>query len=358
MISEREAAKYPFLIEAVNLVKTVNPRLEELSNPNYMKALKRGAQRVIEAIISGEVSINLSNPIIELLSFPIANMFVTIIEDEFLSRRYALSEAVRIYKLLVEESEERIIHIATQELSWDIQLDRSTIDGQSFNYSLSFNDYLNAASGFREKKWKLINRLMVEGYVKISKIDAARLIQFEVEDFIQENVSQHVNISLPEPVHDFLEKITKVFEENRNRIGEKSLPKEVLNEAFPPCMKYCLESLLAGRRASHMERFGLTSFLVHVGMNINRIIELYNSVTDFDESMTRYQIEHIAGLRGTRTKYTPPTCSTLRTHGICRNKDALCEKIKHPLAYYRNKAKNLAQQTNKVHHAKVSNLTE
>ena len=154
MISEREAAKYPFLIDAVNLVKTVNPQLEELSNPNYMKALKRGAERVIEAIISREVSINLSNPIIELLSFPIANMFVTIIGDEFLSRRYALSEAVRIYKLLVEESEERIIQIATQELSWDIHLDRSTIDGQSFNYSLSFNDYLNAASGFREKKWK------------------------------------------------------------------------------------------------------------------------------------------------------------------------------------------------------------
>jgi DNA primase large subunit len=86
-----------------------------------------------------------------------------------------------------------------------------------------------------------------------------------------------------------------------------------------------------------MERFGLTSFLVNVGMPIDEIVKLYVSVTDFDESLTRYQIEHIAGLRGTRTKYTPPTCATLRTHGICRNINDICKTIVHPLSYYRKK---------------------
>ena len=92
-----------------------------------------------------------------------------------------------------------------------------------------------------------------------------------------------------------------------------------------------------------MERFALTSFLVTVGMPLDRLVDLYTSVSDFDPAMTQYQVEHIAGIRGNRTKYTPPLCDTLRTHGICRNKDDICAKVKHPLSYYRIKARRLAR---------------
>ena len=86
-----------------------------------------------------------------------------------------------------------------------------------------------------------------------------------------------------------------------------------------------------------MERFALTSFLVNIGMPLDQMVSFYTDVTDFDESLTRYQIEHIAGMKGNRTKYTPPTCNTLRTHGVCRNPDSICKKISHPLSYYRRK---------------------
>jgi DNA primase large subunit len=86
-----------------------------------------------------------------------------------------------------------------------------------------------------------------------------------------------------------------------------------------------------------MERFALTSFLVNIGMPVDQMVSFYTDVTDFDESMTRYQIEHIAGLKGNRKKYTPPTCNTLRTHRVCRNADRICERINHPLSYYRRK---------------------
>jgi DNA primase large subunit len=122
-------------------------------------------------------------------------------------------------------------------------------------------------------------------------------------------------------------------------------------------MRYCLEGLLSGRRASHMERFGLTSFLVNVGMPLDDIVKLYVSVTDFDEALTRYQIEHIAGLKGARTKYTPPTCSTLRTHGICRNQDATCRTVAHPLSYYRKKARSLQRGQEEAGEAEPSNTS-
>jgi len=70
-----------------------------------------------------------------------------------------------------------------------------------------------------------------------------------------------------------------------------------------------------------------------------KVIDLFKSFSDFNERMTRYQVEHIAGERGSRTRYIPPKCGTLKTHGVCINPDELCKRVHHPLAYYRIKSK-------------------
>lgn len=357
MLSEREAAKYPFIKEGVELVQGLDIQLADLADPTYRKVIDRAAERVIEAITQGVVTAKLADPLTELLSYPIAVMFVTIVGEQFLGRRFALAEAVRVYGLLQQEYEQRITEIAQNEYNWNIVRDPETIDGTTHSLKLSFNDYLNVASGFHEPKWKLVNRKMQGGYVALTGIEAARLIQVEVENWVRARVSTPSKIPLPEQLQIKLDEIKKVFEENRAKLGGRKLPEEVVNEAFPPCMNYCLEGLLSGRRASHMERFGLTSFLVNVGMPIDDLVNLYVSVTDFDESLTRYQIEHIAGIRGQRTKYTPPTCATLRTHGICRNMNSLCKRVVHPLSYYRIKARDIQRKKEAKEKAEASNTT-
>ena len=344
MLSEREAAKYPFIEEGVKLVEGLNLSLEELSDSSYSKIIDRAAERVKEAIIKGEVSVNLADPLTELLSYPVAAMFVSQINENFLSRRYSLAEAVRVYNLLQEENVSSVIQIGREEFGWEIIRDPENIDGVVHMFKIRFPDYLRASSGFHEPKWKLVNRKMENGYVSITSSEAARLLQVEVENWVKDRVQTPSNFTLPEQLQERLDDIRMVFEENRSKMDRGGLPPEVINEAFPPCMNYCLEGLLSGRRASHMERFGLTSFLVNVGMPIDDMVRLYVSVTDFDESLTRYQIEHIAGLRGNRTKYTPPTCATLRTHGICRNMDSICKSVVHPLSYYRKKAKEVQKK--------------
>jgi len=244
---------------------------------------------------------------------------------------------VRAYSLLQKEDEDRILDIAINEFEWDIKEDIETIDGDVMNLKLSFSDYLRLAAGFHEPKWKLVNRKMEDGYVALTDKESARLMQVEVEKWVNERVSTPSNFPLPLPLQTRLDEIRKVFEENRSKLGGSALPDEVINEAFPPCINYCLEGLMAGRRASHMERFALTTFLVNIGMPIDQMVSFYTEVTDFDASMTRYQIEHIAGLKGNRTKYTPPMCNTLRTHRVCRNPDRICDRINHPLSYYRRK---------------------
>jgi DNA primase large subunit len=356
MLAELEAAKYPFLKLGLKLLEALDIQLDELAGPTYTKVVDRAKERVIESILKGEVSVQLADPQTELLSYPIAIMFISFIGEPFLNRRYALGEAVRAYNLLQEEYEEKIIQIANEEFNWDLRKEPEIIDGILHNLKLSFHDYLRVAAGFHEAKWKLVNRLMENGYVSITGIEAARLIQVEVEKWVNERVATQAKFPLPQELQTRLNEIRKTFEENRSKLGGSSLPEEVMNEAFPPCINYCLEGLLAGRRASHMERFALTSFLVNIGMPIDQMVSFYTDVTDFDESLTRYQIEHIAGLKGNRTKYTPPTCNTLRTHGVCRNPNTLCKRISHPLNYYRRKAWGIQKRKEEKSHDEAESL--
>ena len=344
MITEREAAKYPFLREAVKLVEVLDLTLEDLTAPNMERALNRAEERVAQAIQSGQTSANLADCMSELLSFPIANILVASLGDPFLFRRYSLAEAVRVHEILNGENEERIAKIAREEFDWDLRLVREILDGRLYSMELHFTDYLSNASAFREDKWKLVNKLMRNGYVLISRSDATRLIQEEVQRIIVDLFAQPTRMQLPEPLQDRAERLTKLYDENRERLTGGELPRTLVMAALPPCIRRAYEGLLAGRRASHMERFALTSFLVNAGMDVDEIVKLFVSVTDFDEQFTRYQVEHIAGLRGSRTRYTPPTCSTLRTHGVCHNPDRICQGVKHPLSYYRRKLRALKRE--------------
>ena len=53
-----------------------------------------------------------------------------------------------------------------------------------------------------------------------------------------------------------------------------------------------------------------------------------------------YQVEHITGRGGSGTEYTAPACPAMRTTGLCVNRDHLCERVNHPLSYYKVKKKN------------------
>lgn len=338
MISELEAAKYPFLKEAAETLDVLNLTLDDLENPGFDNVLRRAESRVSQAIIKGEVNVDLSDSLTELLSFPVANMYVASLGEGFLSRRYALSEAKRVSKLLEEENEAHIAKIARREFGWSCKLVRKNLDGRLHSFKLSFSSYLRNVAAFREPKWKLVNRLLAEGEVLATKSDVVRLLQEEVQRRIYGFLFKRHHITLPGPARAKVEALSKIFESNRPRLTSVNLPNKVNMEALPPCIKDSFEGLLAGKREGHMERFTLTSFLINIGMDLDEIIQLFISVTDFDEDFTRYQIEHIAGLRGGRTKYTPPTCSTLRTHNVCHNPDEICKTIKHPLSYYRRKA--------------------
>jgi len=314
-----------------------------LANPYLEPILIRAETRVEEAILSNAIETRSPKDDVEIPSFPIAVMLVAASANSYIKRRYALAEAKRVSNLLKDESEEKIAAVA-RNFNWNIKTVKFNVNALTYNFALSFQHFLRNAATIQDAKWKLINRLMLNGEVYLTKNEASRLLQEEVRRYIEGKLNTEVG-TLPQNVMERVERLKRLFNEIKGKIQSEEIPREVMTDAFPPCIRELRKSALAGRHISHVGRFTLTSFLINSGMTIENVIECFRPASDFNERMTRYQVEHIAGGRGSRTKYIPPKCDTLRTHGICPGMDEICPKIHHPLTYYKRKLRTIKTVT-------------
>lgn len=342
--SNQDYAKYPFTKEASEHVKSLDLRIEELGAPEYSKILDRAEERLEQALMTGIVSpTSYVSTEEEILSYPVAMVLVASVADNYLRRRYALAEAKRIDLILWEEDEVKLLNIAKISLGW--RVGRIPYKGKETRVlTIHFMDYLRNAVGFHDDYWKLVNRRMKDGQVILQKIELARLMSEEVRAKIERDLEKSPRINLTDVAPTLasrLEKIKKILTQRKESLRGEKIPKNIISSAYPPCIRKLYDNLLAGQHISHMGRFTLTSFLLNIGMPVEELMKLYTSVSDFSESLTRYQVEHIAGQKGSRTKYTPPTCDSLKTHNLCPGPDTLCQQIRHPLSYYRIKAKSL-----------------
>jgi len=276
---------------------------------------------------------------IEIPSFPIAVMMVVALANPYLKKRYALAEAKGVYHQLEEEDREKIIEIA-KIFGWNIQTVKDGANMEIYDFLLRFTNFLKNATVFRDEKWKLVNRVIREGSVYLTKGEADRLLQEEIQRYIEEKLNAKIG-SLPPSITERVEQLKQLLIEKRGKIRSEETPKTMVAAAFPPCIKELYETIKSGHHLSHIGRFALTSFLINIGMTVEGVVDLFRSLSDFDERMTRYQVEHIAGEKGGRTKYVPPRCDTLRTHGVCAGTDEICRRIRHPLAFYRRKLRSV-----------------
>jgi DNA primase large subunit len=331
-----DLAKYPFLKEAVEYVKSLELKVEDLTSPEYSKILERAQERVEEAVLYTLVSRKTRNEEIEILSFPTAIMLAAATENSFIKRRYALAEAKQAYEDMKLEPGEKILAIA-RNFQWRIT---PCVEAEEpYKFKLHFTDYLKNAIHFREKKWKLVNRPLIDGNVYLNRNETARLLSEEVRKYVEKRLEIKELPKFPQKITETVEKIKTLTLKKIGKAEIEGIPKTIDNEAFPPCIKSLYEATTSGRHISHIGRFTLTAFLVNIGMPTENIIELFRNFSDFNDRMTRYQVEHIAGERGSRTRYIPPKCETLKTHGVCINSDELCRRISHPISYYKRKRK-------------------
>ena len=334
--AKNDIAKYPFLKAATKYMKIPDLKIEDLTNHGLDEILNRAEERVEEAILYARVSRKLKREDIEISSYPVAIILATATGNSFIKKRYALAEAKQAYEDLKVEPRTKILKFA-KNFRWRLMLNGDF--EIPFEFMLSFTDYLRNTTHLRGKKWKLVNRLLSGGNVYLTRNEIARLLSEAIRKHIEKRLEITETPRFPPKITEIAEKIKKLSVEKIGKTEMEGFPRTIMQTAFPPCIKTLYQKISAGHHLSHIGRFTLTSFLINIRMPTENVIELFKSFSDYAERMTRYQVEHIAGERGSRTHYIPPKCETLKTHGVCSNPDELCQRTYHPLVYYRRKIK-------------------
>ncbi len=340
LLTKLDLAKFPFTTEASNYIRSFSIEPVELARPELIPILERAAERIRQAVFAGKISAELTQEDVDILAYPTALMLISAIGDDRARRRYALAEAKRAYQLLREELPEKLLQIATGSFGWDAKVADRDVGETHFEFALHFRDYVRNSARIRDLKWKLVNRVLSEGYVLLPREDFARLLEEEVQARVLEKTSD-MDIALPSELEQRVAPLRSMLKARSQHLALEEMPRIVMASAMPPCMKNLLGLLQSSKHISHMGRFAMAAFLLNIGTTEEELLKMFKSFTDFDERIARYQVEHIAGKRGSRRKYTAPNCGTMRTHGLCVNPDELCGTIKHPLSYYRKKARIL-----------------
>lgn len=336
--TDTDLAKYPFLKETGERIKLLDLTLNTIMSTENACILERAEDRVNNALLHVIVG-KRKRDNIEIPSFPVAIVLVIATENSFIKKRYALAEAKQAVADLFLEPKEKIVSVA-QDFGWAIRLTPKENLGfdSPLEFSIGFVDYLRNSAHLHDKKWKLTNSILSHGNVYLNKRDLVRLLEEEVRRRVEKRLDVKLQRCPPE-LTTVAERVKKLASEVLGAMETEELPKTIVQSAYPPCINALFEAAKSNHHLSHIERFTLTSFLVNIGMSSETINELYKTFSDYNERLTRYQIEHIAGEKGSATRYTPPQCSLLQTHGVCKNRDDLCRRIYHPLAYYKRKQK-------------------
>lgn len=337
-------ARFPFLRESANVAEKNNVDVETLvSSQAFESARERGLERVEDSINDSEVSyIPLTGTdydrLMEVMSYPYARMIVSAVNDRFLTKRYALSEAVRMNRILGEEDPRTVVAVSTE-----LGVNATEINGE---LRMHFTDFIRFSVRIKSPEWKLVNTEIHDGFVTLQKERFYRVLQ----NALQDRIESELPLGIPEHIKGMLKKdadrIRIILGEMKRRYSPAS--GDVKAENFPPCMRFMLASAQNGVNLPHSGRFALVSFLHNLGMDSEQILTLFSESPDFDASKSLYQIRHITGeLSG--QEYVPPECSTMKSYGICFEPDTLCEKewMNHPLNYYRIKTRPRNEQKEK-----------
>lgn len=259
-----------------------------------------------------------------------------------LSGRDVYKVARKVARRWVREKRDTIaVYLGIDELSPPIfRQRRVSADNRDGTLRIHFLDYMESMRWIwdYDQRWKLVNTFLNNGFVIIPKEEVddflialvtARLVELSSRMKKEEREA----VLIPEDLRELASSWRRAF---KHSVPLKREEKPVVVEThsvFPPCMRDLMERLKRGEEIPHIARFTLTAFLLHIGWSIDEIVSLFTKVSDFDERMTRYQVEHIAGLRGSRTKYKPLSCKNMKFYGLCTG-DKYCRGISHPLQYY------------------------
>lgn len=330
VLSTDDLRKYPFLPEAIERAKNIGITLDDLTGPLLKDIVWRAGEYLRAAINSSELQPPSEDCDEEILTYMTSLILLRIIFDKILIRRFAVIFSKRFYRFLSNEDNSKLIYVLSKI---GIRIKMTNDDAFGYNFVVNIFDYIQNIPE-RRGHWKLAHRIIDRGWVFINKLEAARIGEEALKKMIERVVEslQLESLKIPDEIFNLVEGISKEWSLKLKEIREAWIPAstEIRENAFPPCINSILESVKAGKNVTHSARFVLASFLLSIGLEVDEVLDIFKASPDFNEKIARYQVEHIAGLRGSRKRYSPYKCDNMKTLGLCV---ADCG-VKHPLQYY------------------------
>ncbi|QKG92758.1 DNA primase [Halorubrum salinarum] len=356
-------AKYPFFASAREAVASAAVSLPELVATDA-PAVDRARERVERALLEGTVASESGafpgesayDTQAELLSYPIARILVSLLDSDPAIEKYAAAEAAtameRVRRDLETDDELRSVSAATVALD-DLLAEFDLVDAvrpdatapagargagaatgggagrDPDSYRIDVGPYLRLTSPEWGDSWRLVNRALADGAVRVSREELLAALEAAVEARVAEGLP--FELGADEEIAAALESRVADL---RRLLSERTYaePPDVVAPAlFPPCMTNLIEKAERDAALSAAESFALMAFLVGIGMTPDEVVA-FCADTSLDAEGIRYQTEFLTDDRG--TQYPPPTCETLANYGICHNEDDHMQVAADPLSYY------------------------
>ncbi len=335
-LGQDEMAKYPFLADAGQYLKDKGFTLEQFGTDPDLKLILNKAVHRIEAAADGKIyksdivddhAANDASLPREVFSFLLAVVLLKLSGMNTLIRRFALAEARRAEKYL----EKDLVNISEREdLAIKIlqELFLMKVQKRDDVFVIPISDYLKHAVSFHEREWKLVNRMVENGFVFLTPHETVRLVRKELGNYINSKIH---DATVPTMSDAFQEPVKKL-----NLLAKKFVTTTVSSTEYPPCIKHAIEVLEKGENLPHSGRFMLGTFLLGKGQSIEQIAPLFKNAPDYNEKVTRYQLSHLAGESGSGTKYSCPSCEKLKTQDLCYIIPE-CDEIINPFQFGKNR---------------------
>lgn len=336
ILGNDDLAKYPFLEEAGKYIRETHFDLDDFDRSEFSHIIERAKKRIECELIEGKIFTELEKYDIELFTFLVSLIIMKCIGIDSAVKKFSLFEAIRVERFLISDllrerdltKKNLLLSRIFKEL---FQLDVKLDDKKPNLFQIKISDYLKRSSGFNEVEWKLINRAVDDGYVYLDGDETVRLIRSEIYKLMYNRIKEMSISQIPY-------QITVNAKLVANKLAPSTKTSNDTSE-LPPCIKKALELLNNNENLPHSARFMLATYMLYIGKSVDDVVLLFQNAPDYNEKITRYQVEHLAGKKGSQTKYSVPTCSKLANENLCYATND-CKGITNPVQFGRRKFKN------------------
>ncbi|MFD1685257.1 DNA primase [Halobellus litoreus] len=360
-------ARYPFFDGAREAVREADISPAALITEDA-PAVDRATERVKRALMEGTVAAEEPSRWDDrekLLSYPIARILVSLIETPAAVEKYATAEAATARERFETDfaADDDFQSTGRRRASLDdvlrefdladaVRPERDRVGAERAgrggrrgggrggrgptHYWVGIGPYLELADADWGERWRLVNREVADGEVRISAEHLSRLLEAAVERRVAEGLPFEVRgtdggDALAEALESAVSELRGLLDDH-DAVDPRRVD-TVVPALFPPCMRTLVRRAREGEALSDHAEFSLVSFLVALGMDRGDVATLLD-VSPESEAGARIEtrVEYLTERDG--TQYPPPSCATMKEYGTCVDPDERCETISHPLSYY------------------------